>query len=113
MLEEWLTIRGFEPGLVFERETGGYIDNAEARKVLYRAMKAAGVPRVGEQGGSRDWHSLRHTYARRALERGALIQWVQSQLGHSSSQLTTETYGRWSRTAQKREAENLVDTFTV
>jgi len=113
VLEEWLTLRGFDPGLVFERETGGHLDNAEARKILYAAMKAAGIARVGEQGGSRDWHSFRHTYARRALERGALIQWVQSQLGHSSSQLTTETYGKWSRAAQKREAENLVDTFTV
>jgi integrase len=113
VLEEWLSTRGFGEGLLFEREIGGHLDNGEARKLLYSAMDDAGVDRLGEHGGSRDWHSLRHSFARMALENGALIQWVQSQLGHSSSQLTTETYGRWSRVAQKREAERLAAAFVI
>ena len=77
------TVRGFDEGLLFERETtGGHLDNGEARKLLYGAMKRAGVDRIGEQGGARDWHSFRHTFARIALENGALIQWVHGQLGH-------------------------------
>jgi integrase len=113
VLEAWLAIRGPEDGLVFDREIGGHLDNDEARDLLYAAMAKAGIPRVGEGGGKRDWHSLRHTFARVVLENGALIQWVQGQLGHSSASLTTDLYGRWSRAAQKREAARLDGAFTV
>ena len=113
VLEAWLERRGIEEGLLFEREVGGHLSNEEARGLLYGAMKRAGIPRVGEAGGTRDWHSFRHTFARIALESGALIQWVQGQLGHSSTKLTTDLYGRWSREAQKREAKRLDGAFAI
>jgi integrase len=114
VLEEWVAARGIEEGLLFEREIGGHLDNAEARDLLRGAMGRAGVPLVGEQGGkARGWHSLRHTFARISLENGALLQWVQAQLGHSAVTLTADLYGRWSRAAAKREAESLRDAFTV
>lgn len=53
-------------------------------------MKRAGIPRVGERGRKRDFHSLRDTYARIALENGAEITWVSRQLGHSSITLTRQ-----------------------
>lgn len=84
VLESWLQLRGAHDGLVFERDLGGHLSNEEARSVLYAAMERAGIPRVGEQGGKRDWHSTRHTYARLMLERSALLHLVSQQLGHSS-----------------------------
>jgi integrase len=114
VLEEWLRLRGpFEEGLLFEREAGGHLANDEARDLLYAAMKRAGIERIGERGGKRDVHSFRHTFARIALEHGAELTWVQKQLGHSSITLTRDTYGPWSRSAEKVAAERLAGAFTV
>lgn len=114
VLEEWLRLRGpLEEGLLFERETGGHLANDEARDLLYAAMKRAGIERLGERGGKRDVHSFRHTFARIALEHGAELTWVQKQLGHSSITLTRDTYGHWSRKAEKVAAERLAGAFAV
>jgi integrase len=112
LLEAWFTKTG-DDGFVVENEVGAFLDASQMRKVLYAAMKRAGIPRVGERGGTRDWHSLRHTFARIALENGAQLEWVQAQLGHSSITLTRDTYGHWSRQAEKREAERLGGAFAV
>jgi integrase len=76
-------------------------------------METAGVARVGEGGRKRVFHSLRHTFARVALEGGAELTWVKEQLGHSSITLTVDLYGRWSRTARKAQAERLADAFRL
>jgi integrase len=112
LLEGWFTETG-DDGLVFENELGGYVDNSRTRKVLYAAMERAGIPRIGERGGTRDFHSFRHTYARVALEHGAQLEWVQAQLGHSSITLTRDLYGHWSRKAEKVAAELLDGAFAV
>jgi integrase len=113
VLEDWLVESG-DSGLVFEREEGGYLLDDTVRKlVLYPAIERAGIPRVGEGGRARTFHSFRHSFARVALENAAPIDWVRRQLGHSSIVLTVETYGEWSRSAQKREAERLADVFPV
>jgi integrase len=115
-LEAWYAESG-SPGddqLVFEREEGGHLTPGYVtRQVLYPALERAGIPRVGERGNKRDFHSLRHTFARIALEGGAEITWVQKQLGHSSIVLTVDTYGSWARTAEKAQAERLADAFTL
>ena len=112
LLEEWYTETGDE-GLVFENETGGHLDNSRARKVLYAAMKRAGIERIGEGGGERTFHSFRHTFARIALENGTSIQWVKDELGHSSIKLTVDLYGSWSQEASKVAAGRLEGAFTV
>lgn len=81
--------------------------------VLYPAMERAGIPRVGEHGRARTFHSFRHTFARAALEGGAPIVWVKEQLGHSSIDLTVSTYGRWERSSQKAQAKALDGAFAV
>ena len=83
------------------------------RQVLYPALKRAGIPRMGERGRKRDFHSFRHSFARIALEGGAEIVWVQRQLGHSSITLTVDTYGSWARTAEKSQAEKLAGVFPL
>jgi integrase len=61
--------------LVFPGETrAGYMNQQTIlRRELYPAMKTAGVPRVGPTGEKRTFHSLRHTFAKRALESGRQI----------------------------------------
>jgi integrase len=113
MFEAWLVESG-DGGLVFEREDGGHLEPRYlTRHVLYPALERAGIPRVGERGAKRDFHSFRHSFARIALEHGAEITWVQKQLGHSSITLTVDTYGGWARTAEKAQAEKLGAAFPV
>jgi integrase len=95
-----------------EREDGGYIEPRYlTRHVLSPALERAGIPRVGERGRRRDFHSFGHTFARIALEHGAQPTWVQQQLGHSSITLTVDVYGAWARAAQKAQAERLEEAF--
>jgi integrase len=113
LFEDWLREAGDE-GLVFEREDGGYLEPRYlTRHVLYPALERAGIPRVGERGRRRDFHSFRHSFARIALEHGAELTWVQRQLGHSSITLTVDTYGGWARSAEKAQAEKLAEAFPV
>jgi integrase len=113
VLEEWFKVAGGD-GLVFEREEGGYLTSGYVTKsVLYPALERAGIPRVGERGRKRDFHSFRHTFARLALEGGGEIVWVQRQLGHSSIVLTVDTYGHWARSAEKSQAERLAGAFVL
>jgi integrase len=113
VLEAWFTLSE-GTGRVFEREDGTPLSSTYVlRQVLYPALERAGIPRVGERGRKRDFHSFRHTFARIALEGGAEITWVQRQLGHSSIVLTVDTYGEWARAAQKAQAEKLADAFTL
>jgi integrase len=113
LLEEWFVTSGGE-GLVFEREQGGHLTPGyTTQSVLYPALDRARIPRVGERGRKRDFHSFRHTFARIALENGAEITWVQRQLGHSSITLTVDTYGSWARSAEKSQAKRLGSPFPV
>jgi integrase len=100
--------------LVFPGATKtGYVSSTMLRRELYAAMAAAGVPRVGPTGEERTFHSFRHTFAKRALENGRQITWLSRYLGHSSTNITTETYGHWERAERKREAELMEGVFGV
>lgn len=93
---------------------GGHLDpTTVTARVLYPAMTRAGVPRVGPCGERRTFHSLRHTFARRALEGGAPITWAKEQLGHSSITVTVDKYGRWETDARRKEAERLGEAFVA
>jgi integrase len=93
---------------------GGYLSGSNLlRRSLYPAMERAAVPRVGPTSRPRVFHSLRHTYAKRALESGAQITWLSRHLGHSSLQVTTDIYGHWERAERKAQANRLMGVFGV
>jgi integrase len=105
-LAEWRAECG-DPGgefLVFPGDTGGYMEGTVLlRRELYPAMAKAGVPREGPTGEKRTFHSFRHSYAKRCLESGADISWLQRQLGHYSITLTVDRYGHRGREKQKAQ----------
>jgi integrase len=110
--EGWFKMSGGD-GLVFGREDGKHFTPHQVLRALYGAMAEAEIPRVGERGRRRNFHSFRHTFARLTLENVAPIDWVRRQLGHSSVTLTVDLYGEWSREAQKAEAAKLAGVFPV
>jgi integrase len=92
----------------------GYLVNGTIlKREWFPAMQRAGVPRVGPTGEKRTFHSLRHTFARIALEHGAELTWLSRHLGHSSTAVTDKVYGHWSRAARKRAMERLAVAFSV
>ena len=76
-------------------------------------MTAAHIPRVGPTLERRTFHSFRHTFAKRALERGAQITWLSRHLGHSSLKVTTDIYGHWERAERKLQAAKMEGAFPV
>jgi integrase len=115
-LGEWWGECG-KPGddaIVFAGPTAsGHLDPGAIRHELYRAMKTAGIPREGPTGEKRTVHSLRHTFASRALQSGRPITWVSRHLGHATLEITHSTYGHWERAEQKRQAEQMEGVFGV
>jgi integrase len=83
------------------------------RRHLYPAMAAARIQRVGPTQEKRTFHSLRHTFAKRALESGAQITWLSRHLGHSSLKVTTDIYGHWERAERKLQAAKMENAFPV
>lgn len=92
LLRDWRAELGNPVGdvLVFPGAgAGGYLDpTTVTSRELYGAMERAGIDRLGPKGELRTFHSLRHTFAKRALERGAQIAWLSRHLGHSSIVVT-------------------------
>jgi integrase len=101
--------------IVFPGESAsGHLSGSNLlRRCLYPAMTRAGIARLGPTGEPRVFHSLRHTYAKRALENGVQITWLSRHLGHSSLKVTTDIYGHWERAERKAQAARLEGVFGV
>lgn len=74
--------------LVFPGENGGicYSKNSKPGKVLDLALKRCGLPRIRV-------HDLRHVFASYFVMGGGDIFTLQRILGHSTPQITSDTYG--------------------
>lgn len=70
---------------VFLSPEGHRWDDRNLRRGFYDCLDKAGVRQVR-------FHDLRHTYASLMAEAGAPPKYVQEQLGHSSIQVTMDTY---------------------
>jgi integrase len=80
---------GEVPPWLFVNTVGQPLDPVRVRKVMARALRAAGLP------GHLTPHCLRHTFASQLLQAGESPAYVQRQLGHASIKLTVDTYGEW------------------
>ena len=72
-------------GLVFASTIGTPLDERNVRREFFALLKAAKLPRMRI-------HDLRHSYATILLAAGEHPKVVQETLGHSSVQLTLDTY---------------------
>jgi len=61
-------------------------DERNLRRGWYRLLSHAGVRRVR-------FHDLRHTWVSLLIQTGAHAKYIQEQAGHSSIQVTMDTYG--------------------
>ncbi len=87
--------------LVFCHEDGTPLDPDTVRKrEFHRYLKDAGIRRIR-------FHDLRHTYASLLLTQRESPKYIQSQLGHSSIQITFDRYGHLMPEAHKEAAERL------
>lgn len=82
--------------LLFPGKKGGYLWERSWRRWVWEPMvKTSTIRRITP-------HSARHTYATHKLNEGCSIQWLSAQLGHSSIQITVDTYGHM---AQKQKLQ--------
>lgn len=90
-----------ELNLVFPSETG---TPENAANMLYRrffpALRRAGLPRIR-------FHNLRHTYASLMIAQGENPKYIQSQLGHSTINMTMDTYGHLMESVNRAAANKL------
>ena len=77
----------FVPGLVFPSKDGMPLDGINVyHRLFLPCVEAAGLRRI-------TFHALRHSYASHLIQAGASLAYVKEQMGHSSIQVTVDTYG--------------------
>lgn len=89
---------------MFTNPLGGPVRRDRLRAALYRALEAAGVPRVR-------LHDLRHSYATLMLSQGEHPKIVSEALGHSTIGITLDTYSHVLPGLQAEAAERLAATL--
>ena len=87
-------------GYVFANEFGGLIEPNYLRKVYRRILKDAKAP-------LHHFHTIRHTFATRAIENDMPVKVVSEILGHSSVQLTMDLYCHPSVSAKRNVLEKM------
>jgi integrase len=92
-LRDAMAMKAFErgeeeiPRLVFPSTAGGPLDGVNVyHRAFLPCLDAAGLRRV-------TFHALRHSYASHLIQAGANLAYVKEQMGHSSIQVTVDTYG--------------------
>ena len=96
--EEWN-----DNDLVFCTEIGTPYEVRNLGRFLHRTLEKAGLYPMGV-------HSLRHTFATRAIESGMDVRTLSEILGHSQVSLTLQLYAHSSMETKQKEMEKL-DAF--
>ncbi len=114
-LQELLVIRKAEtlrkgwrhlPDWVFCTEEGQPLDGDNLRhRIFYKALARAGLRRIR-------LHDLRHTFASLLIQNGESLAYIRDQLGHSSIQVTADTYGHLIPGANRQAVDRLDDATT-
>ena len=92
---------GGESPWVFLSPEGHRWDERNLRRGWYRCLERAGVREVR-------FHDMRHTFVSLLIKKGAHPKYIQEQAGHSSIQVTMDTYGHLFP-SQNREWVNKLD----
>jgi integrase len=88
-------------GLLFPGESGGFIDPDYFDEFIFKPVKiAAGLSEFR-------FHDLRHFFASMLIAQGESPKYVSDQLGHSSIQITFDTYGHLFPQAKTEAAKKL------
>ena len=95
-----------DSNLVFPSESGGYIDPGNYNRKFYKIIEAAGIPKANP-------HSLRHSFATRALEAGVDLKTTQELLGHSSIDITANLYTHALMEHKREEVQKLKSVFHI
>jgi len=96
-------IEGEVTGIVFDRE-GKHIEQNFIRRIFQDILSKAGLRSIR-------LHDIRHTYASLLLTNGDSPVYVKEQMGHSSIQITVDTYGHLIPNSN-RDAVNRLDDAT-
>lgn len=95
--------RRIVPEWVFCNESGNPMDPDNFRKRVWkRAMDKSGLRR-------RTPHDMRHTYATLRLSKGDPLAEVAKEMGHSSAQITFQTYYKWLPCESRSDIDELDD----
>ncbi|MBN7575982.1 recombinase XerD [Clostridium sp. 2-1] len=89
-------------GFIFLTENGNLIDSSNLSRSWKRYLKKIGVRYI-------KFHALRHTYATRQFEAELPLKTVSTLLGHSSIEITANTYTH----VLKKEKEKSIDILNV
>lgn len=88
-----------EHPMVFAQETGEYVYPTAVNGLFRRFIKQSGLPPIR-------FHDLRHTHATILLQMGVNPKIVAERLGHSSVQITLDTYSHVLPSMKKDLAED-------
>ncbi len=89
-------------GYIFLTENGSLIDSSNLSRSWKRYLRKVGIKYI-------KLHALRHTYATRQFEAGLPLKTVSVLLGHSSTEITSNTYTH----VLKKEKEKSIDILSV
>lgn len=94
-IQDWLRVRGDQPGALFEKKTGGRMTYGGLREVFRRRSRIANIPQPGI-------HDFRRAFCLSLLSAGVDLVSLSRLMGHASIQLI-QTYAKQNR-SHLREA---------
>ena len=80
---------------LFTTSAGTHLDPSNIRRAFHSVLEAAELSRIR-------YHDMRHTYATNLLKAGENLDDVRRLLGHSSIQITVDTYGHFIPSKERR-----------
>lgn len=93
-------------GLVFSNDDQPYGLSLFRQRSWFKLIAASGFR-------FRPLYQCRHTYATLRLEAGDSVQYVASQLGHTSIAMVNQVYGKWRRTPKAIGADVITEAINA
>jgi integrase len=97
-------IREVMEGYLFTTPIGRRLDPSNLRRAFHSVLEDAELKKIR-------YHDMRHTYASNLLKAGRGLDEVMRLLGHSSIQITVDTYGHFL--PQKERQATLTDAMAA